>query len=336
MKVNWDQLAKHCQSGLKPVYFISGDEILLQQEAADAIRQAARQQAFADREVFYAERGMAWENVLSSANNMSLFGDKKLIEIRFSAKPDDTADEYLEHYLQNPSDDTLLLMLAPKLDGSAQKKKWFTACDKVGVLCLLPQMDAQLFKAWFSQRLQHAKLQLEPEAMQVLFERVEGNLLAAQQEIDKLKLLQTQGLISLELVQASVGDSARYNIYELADAALNGEAEKAARILSGLRAEGVAETYLLMPLASAARQLAYLREGLTLGQPLNALFEEAGIWYKRQAIFQKALQRTPLALARYLMSEAAIAEQASKGQHPDQIWDVLLRLTLALAGKRLF
>lgn len=336
MKLRWDQLGRHVAEPLRPVYVIHGDEILLQQEAADLLRRAARRQGYSEREVHHAERGADWNELLASANNLSLFGERKLLEIRFAGKPDAAAAATLERYASDPSPDTLLLLLLPKLDGSAQKAKWFLACENAGASLQLPQIDAHSLPDWLRGRLQQSGLKVDAEAFTLLCERVEGNLLAAQQEIEKLRLLAPDDVLTADLVRSAVGDSARYNVYDLADCALAGDVERAARMLAGLRAEGQSESSLLWALGKDARTLAALREGVDAGQPLNALMQQNGIWQKRQGLFQRALQRTPTALAQTLVNETLAVDAAIKGQSPEDAWDVLLRLTLALAGRPLF
>lgn len=337
MKLRWDQLARHARDPLAPVYVVHGDEILLQQEATDLLRRAARTQGFSEREIHHAERGMDWGDLLASVNTLSLFGDRKIVEVRFSGKPDTTAASTLEKYAANPAPDTLLLLILPKLDGTAQKAKWFVACDNAGVSLQLPVIDAQTLPDWLSSRLQQAGLRTEDaEAFALLRERVEGNLLAAQQEIEKLRLLADNGVLTTDIIRHAVGDSARYNVYDMADCALAGDVERAARMLAGLRAEGQAESVVLWAIGKDARTLAALREGVEAGQPFNSLLQQNGIWQKRQPLFQKAVQRTSPQLARLLVSEVLAADQAIKGQSQEQAWDVLLRLTLALAGRPLF
>lgn len=336
MKLRWDQLPRHVRDPLLPVYLLHGDEILLQQEAGDLMRQAARAQGFSERELFHAERGADWNELLASANNLSLFGDRKLIEIRFTGKPDAAAAAALERYAASPAPDTLLLLVLPKLDGSAQKAKWFVACENAGASLQLPQIDAHSLPEWLRGRLQQMGVAMEPDAFTLLCERVEGNLLAAQQEIQKLRLLAPQGVLDVETVRGAVGDSARYNVYDLADSALSGDVVRAARMLTGLRAEGQSESSVLWALAKDARTLAALREGVDAGQAPGALMQQLGIWQKRQGLFQRALQRTGPAQALRLVEECLAADLAIKGQSQESAWDVLLRLALLMAGRPLF
>lgn len=336
MKLRPDQLSRHVSEPLRTIYVLHGDEILLQQEASDTLRQAARKQGFSERELHHAERGADWNELLASANNLSLFGDRKLLEIRFSGKPDTVAAAALEKYAADPSPDTLLLLLLPKLDGTAQKAKWFVACENAGASVQLPQIDAHTLPEWLRGRLQQAGLRGDAETFALLLERVEGNLLAAQQEVEKLRLLSSDGVLTVDIVRQAVGDSARYNVYDLADCALAGDAVKAARMLAGLRAEGESESSLLWAIGKDARTLAALREGVDAGAAMNALLQQNGVWQKRQPLFQRALQRTSAALARSLIEEILAADRAIKGQSAERAWDVLLRLTMAVAGQPLF
>lgn len=336
MKLRWDQLGRHVREPLLPLYLLHGDETLLQQEAGDLMRRAARAQGFSERELWHAERGADWNELLASANNLSLFGDRKVIEIRFTGKPDAAAASALERYAASPSPDTLLLLVLPKLDGTAQKAKWFVACENAGASLQLPVIDAQTLPDWLRGRLQQHNIAMEPEAFNLLCERVEGNLLAAQQEIEKLRLLAPEGVLTLDLVRNAVGDSARYNVYDLADAALSGDIERAARMLTGLQAEGQSESSVLWAIARDARTLAALREGVDAGQAPGPLMQQNGVWQKRQGIFQRALQRTSPALAQRIVAEIQAADLAIKGQSQERAWDVLLRLVLLMAGRPLF
>ena len=242
MKLNAAQLGKHLQGSLAPVYVVSGDEPLLCQEACDAIRSATRQQGFSERQVFNADASFDWGNLLQACASMSLFADKRLLELRLpSGKPGDKGAAALLEYLKRPADDTVLLISLPKLDGSAQKTKWGKALIEgadTQFLQIWP-VDAHQLPQWIRQRLAQAGLSASAPAVEMIAVRVEGNLLAAAQEIEKLKLMAEGGQITVETVQAAVADSARFDVFGLVDAILNGEAAHALRMLEGLRGEGV-------------------------------------------------------------------------------------------------
>lgn len=336
MKLRFEQIARHTEQTLSPIYVLFGDETLLVQEGADLIRRAARKHGFTERELHHADRGFDWNELLASANTMSLFGDRKIIEIRLSGKPDAAASSALESYAKNPSPDNLLLLILPKLDGTAQKAKWFVACENAGASILVPSVDANALPDWLQARARSLKLQLSPEALTLLVDKVEGNLLAASQEIEKLRLLHGEGALSFEQVQEAVADSARYNVYDISDCALSGDAERTARMLYGLKAEGTAESVVLWAIMKDVRALVGISEGLSMGQQAYGLMQEFGIWQKRQPIIQQALKRHSLPTLQQLLQDALEVDKAIKGQSPDSAWDGLLRLLLNLAGKPLF
>jgi DNA polymerase-3 subunit delta len=273
MKLAPAQLAKHLQGSLAPVYVISGDDPLLCQEAADAIRSAARQQGFDERQVFSADANFDWGTLLQAGASMSLFAEKRLLELRLpSGKPGDKGAAALIEYCSRPAEDTLLLISLPKLDGSAQKTKWGKALvegQDTQFIQIWP-VDAAQLPQWIRQRLSQAGLSAQQDAVELIAARVEGNLLAAAQEIEKLKLMAEGGQITVETVQAAVADSARFDVFGLVDAVLNGEAAHALRMLEGLRGEGVEPPVILWALARELRLLANLSlqysQGTGLGQ----------------------------------------------------------------------
>ena len=252
MKLAPAQLNKHLQGALAPVYVVSGDDPLLCQEAADAIRNAARQQGFDERQVFSADANFDWGTLLQAGASLSLFAQRRLLELRLpSGKPGDKGAAALMEYCANPAEDTLLLVSLPKLDGSAQKTKWGKALIE-GAHCQFIQIwpvDVHQLPQWINQRLQQAGLSAQRDAVDLIAARVEGNLLAAAQEIEKLKLLAEGNQITVETVQAAVADSARFDVFGLVDAMLNGEAAHALRMLEGLRGEGVEPPVILWALA---------------------------------------------------------------------------------------
>ncbi len=240
MKLNPGQLAKHLQGNLAPVYVVSGDEPLLCQEACDAIRAACRQRDFGERQVFNAEANFDWGQLIEAGASLSLFAEKRLIELRLpSGKPGDKGAAILQEYLQRPPEDTVLLVSLPKLDGNTQKTKWAKALidgDAAQFIQVWP-IDAHQLPQWIRQRLSQAGLAASQEAVDLIAARVEGNLLAAAQEIEKLKLLAEGQQIDVDTVQAAVADSARFDVFGLIDAALNGEAAHCLRMLEACAAK---------------------------------------------------------------------------------------------------
>ena len=266
MKLNPAQLNKHLQGSLTPIYVVSGDEALLCQEACDAIRAATRQQGFGERQVFNAENNFDWGQLLQAGASLSLFAEKRLLELRIpNGKPGDKGAAALLEYLARPAEDTVLLISLPKLDGSTQKTKWAKALidgAQTQFLQIWP-VDAAQLPQWIRQRLAQAGLSASQEAVEMIAARVEGNLLAAAQEIEKLKLLAEGGQVDADTVLAAVADSARYDVFGLIDAALAGEAAHALRMLEGLRGEGVEPPVILWALAREIRLLATIAEALS-------------------------------------------------------------------------
>ncbi|MCP5420086.1 MAG: DNA polymerase III subunit delta [Gammaproteobacteria bacterium] len=334
MRLRFEQLAAHLAKGLAPVYLVHGDEPLLLQEAGDVIRQAARAQGYAERVCLTVETGFVWPTLLHHAANQSLFADKRLLELRLdNAKPGDEGSKTLCAYTTQLPPDVVLLVTAGKLDPASQKSRWFTALDTAGVILPLWPIDRQRLPAWIEQRLIGKGLRPTPEAVALLVERVEGNLLAAAQEIDKLYLLYGTGPLDAEQIMAAVSDSARYNIYELVDAGLAGQAARAARILSGLRGEGLEPVLVAWALHREIRLLNLLAFELGKGQSTETALTRHKVWEKRKPLLRQALQRLSLASCRALLRACSHLDQAIKGAVLGDPWDMALQISLGLAGQ---
>ncbi len=340
MKLQPAQLTKHLQGPLAPVYAVSGDEHLLCQEACDAIRGATRAQGFSERQVFNAEANFDWCQLIEAGASLSLFAEKRLLELRIpNGKPGDKGTAALLEYLARPAEDTVLLISLPKLDGSAQKTKWAKALiegPQVQFLQIWP-VDAAQLSQWIRQRLSQAGLAANQEAVELIAARVEGNLLAAAQEIEKLKLLAEDGQVTVDTVQAAVADSARYDVFGLIDAVLNGHAVHALRMLDGLRGEGVEAPVILWALAREVRTLANIAQQHSQGTPLDRAFSQARppIWDKRRPLVTKALQRHSAARWGRLLIDAQRIDAQIKGQAEGDPWIGLSSLCLQLCGQRL-
>jgi len=332
MRINPQQLQQNLNRGLAPVYIISGDEPLLVQECCDQIRTAARKSGFEERELLHAEHNFDWGLLLASAGNMSLFAQKKLIEVRApGGKPGDKGSKALQEFAALSSQDLVLLLILPKLDRSQLNSKWVKTLEKEGVLIQVWPVTAQEMPRWINQRLSASGLTAEPEAIQILAERVEGNLLAASQEIEKLKLLNNDSPITVDVLENSVTSSARYSVFDLIDRALAGEADKAVRTLQGLRTEGIEPPVVLWALAREIRSLLEIGEKLNQGQPLARLVRIQ----KRQPLIQSALSRLPTRQLETLLLRARAIDTAIKGGAGQQSpWTGLLELTLNLSGQR--
>lgn len=340
MKLNSNQLTKHLQGTLAPVYVISGDEPLLCQEAADAIRQAARSQGFTEREVFHADNSFDWGLLYQAGASLSLFAEKRIIELRIAnAKPGDKGTAAILEYLARPADDTLLLISLPKLDSSAQKSKWAKALidGSDSQFIQVWPVDIHQLPQWIRQRLSQSGLTASAEAIDLISARVEGNLLAAAQEIEKLKLLIDTNQIDAQTVQASVADSARFDVFGLVETALNGQASHALRMLEGLRGEGVEALFIVAMLAREIRQLASLAQQYSQGMTLEKAFASARppVWDKRRPLMTKALQRHNAARWNQMLISTQQIDAQVKGQAPGNPWSSLASLVLQIAGQRL-
>jgi DNA polymerase-3 subunit delta len=326
-----EQLEAGLARRLAPAYLIAGDEPLLTQECSDAVRRRARQDGFTEREVHYVERGFDWNALAGSLSSLSLFASRRLVELRFRTPgAGEGGADLFRRLAESPPDDVVLLGMAPKLDRRQQQSAWVQAFVGGGVLVEARPVEPPALPAWIEGRLRRAGLRADAEAVRLLAERVEGNLLAAHQEIEKLRLLYDQGDLDAERVRAAVADSARYDIFKLADAALAGDLGRALRILAGLRAEGLAIPQVLWPLVREIRSLVRVRWFLDEGMSAQAAMARAGVWRNRAGMVQRAVARHDAAALRALARKAALVDRVSKGDLPGNA----LRLPPGLGGVR--
>ena len=341
MRVRPEQLAAHLRKTLAPLYLVFGEETLLAQESADALRAAARERGHAERECLTVDAGFDWNALRQLAASPSLFANRRLLELRLgNAKPGDAGAKALSEYAARPAADAVLLVTAGKLDWNIQKSRWFAALDATGVVVPAAPVESGQLPAWIERRLRERGLKPTPEAVLLLSERVEGNLLAAAQEIEKLALLAGDQPLTVDRVLAAVGDSARYSIYDFVDAALRGQPERVARILNGLRGEGVEPVLANWALHRELRVLNALAFARDQRQPPETVFAAFAarkeiVWDKRKPSLLQALQRLTLVDCRSLLATCARTDRAIKGIEPGSPWDSLLMAGLRLAGRRL-
>jgi DNA polymerase-3 subunit delta len=331
-----DKLAAHLRKNLASLYLVFGEETLLAQEAADAIRAAARQQGYSERECLTVETGFDWQTLRQLASSPSLFASRRLLELRMGdAKPGDAGSKAFSDYASHLPEDAILLITAGKLDWQTQKGRWFTALDGAGVVVAAMPVEARQLPAWIERRLRDRGLNPTPDAVTLLSERVEGNLLAAAQEIEKLALTVADQPLTAETILSAVGDSARYTIYDFVDAALLAQPERVTRILDGLRGEGIEPVLVNWALHREVRVLTALAFARSQRQPQEAVFSTYKVWDKRKPLLQQTLQRLTLADGRGLLSACARIDRAIKGAGPGAPWDELLTAGLRLAGLKL-
>jgi DNA polymerase III subunit delta len=326
LKLTTDSLTTQLAQRLLPAYLISGDEPLLTGEAADAVRARARTAGFSEREVHFIERGSDWDEVRASAGNLSLFGARRLLEIRLgSGRPGVAGNAALVALLEADDPDLLLLVLAPRLDREAQGADWVRALDARGAWLPLWPVDPGKLPAWLRGRARKLGLEASDDALELLAARTEGNLLAAHQELSKLVWLVSGGKVDAASVLASVADSARFDVFQLGEAALAGDSARALRILAGLRAEGTEATLALWALARALRDLWSARAG---GAALPA-------WQRRSGALLKGAERAAQLPFVSLAARAVRADRMIKGRLPGDAWDEMALLTSELCGQPL-
>src|SRR5256885_500363 len=341
MQIRLDQLATHLQKNLRPLYTLWGDEPLLAQEAGDAIRAAARAAGHTEREVHVVSGAhFNWSGLLGAAQALSLFADKQLIEIRIpSGKPGKEGSEALQRYCDKLSDDVVTVVHLPRLDRQQQASAWFLALDGAGISIRIDPIDRKALPQWIAQRLaaQGQRVQGGETGQQTLAffaDRVEGNLLAAHQEIQKLALLYPGGELSFEQIEAAVLNVARYDVFKLGEAVLAGQVARSLRMLDGLQAEGEAAVLVHWTLAEDIRALKRVKEALAAGKPLPMALRESRVWGMKERLFERAVPLfTDNALAQ-LLHAAQVCDGLVKGlKHPDwpqDAWEGLQRLVLMM------
>lgn len=303
------------------------------EEAVALIRKAAAEQGVSERENFVIEKGFPWHTLLSSAKNLSMFAEKKLLELNLnSAKLDSTGNKFLTEYLKNPAPNTILLIVMPKLEAGWQKITWIKTIEEIGVFLQIWPIENSELPNWISQRLRNRGIQASPNSCKLLAERVEGNLLAASQEIEKIVLLYGPGKLEEEHVLAAVGDNARYNIFMLIDTALASNARKVIAILHGLKSEGTEPILILWALGRELRTLLKISEAKKRGQSLDEAIKNEQVFAKRLPLVKSALGRLSTDILTKLLKKTARLDQILKGVNPSNVWQELLEITLALAG----
>jgi len=333
MRLKPEQITSALQKGLAPVYFISGDEPLQLGETADAIRAAARSAGYDLREVLVADAGFSWNELTESAGSLSVFSDKKIIDLRLpTGTPGADGSKALIAYCERVPEDTLLLITAAKLAGSSLKTQWFQALDKVGCVIQVWPLEGQDLMHWLQQRMQRRGLQAETEAIKILASRIEGNLLAAAQEIEKLYVLYGEGRLSNQQIFEVVADSSRFDVFKLMDSVLAARVERIIRILSGLQAEGVAAPVVLWALTREARVLIRIKQALAQGQNKAQVFKNNQIWDKRQQLVGDALNRLRDSDLNNILVLSAKADRQIKGQQQGEPWETLLAVCLMFAS----
>ena len=342
-QISLSQLAAHLAKGLRPLYTLHGDEALLQQEALDAIRAAARAQGYTERSSFtVAGAHFDWSAVLAAGGSLSLFADRQIVEIRIpSGKPGKDGGAALQQIAQaaQGNDSVLTLVVLPRLDKATRTGAWFSALEAHGATVQIDPVERAQLPAWIAQRLaaQGQRVAAGEEGqrtLQFFADRVEGNLLAAHQEIQKLALLHPQGELSREQVEAAVLNVARYDVFKLSEAVLSGQVARTQRMLDGLQAEGEAEVLVHWALAEDIRALKRVKDALNAGKPLPLALRENRIWGAKERLYQRLLPQASDAQLARLLQSAHVVDGIVKGlkqaDWPQDGWQALSRLALQL------
>ena len=345
MQLRAEQLAAHLKRELRPIYTVWGDEPLLSQEAGDQVRAAARAGGCSERQVHtVAGAHFDWSSLLGAAQALSLFADRQLVEIRIpSGKPGKDGSDALQRYCESAEAgggrDVITLVQLPRLDRSQQSSAWFAALDRSGITVAVYPVERKALPQWIAERLAGNGQRVASgsdgqQALAFCADRVEGNLLAAHQEVQKLGLLYPAGELAFAQIEAAVLNVARYDVFKFGEAVLAGQAARALRMLGGLQAEGESAVYVHWTLAEDIRSLKRVKDALVAGRPLPLALREARVWGAKERIFERAVTLLSETTLAHLLDAAQVCDGLVKGlKHPDwplDPWDGLKRLVLML------
>ena len=340
MQLRLDALDAHLAKTLAPLYVVTSDEHLLAQQALDRIREKARSDGYLEREILSVDRSFKWGALLAANQSQSLFGDKKIIDLRMpTGKPGRDGGQAIQDYVAqlaaNPNPDNVTIISYPKLDWASQKSAWVTRLQEAAVYLDIPLIERAQLPGWIARGLKEQGQSADREALEFIADRVEGNLLAAHQEIQKLGLLYPAGPLNAAQIQEAVLNVARYDAFKLNEAILQGDVTRLVRMLDGLKGEGEALPLVLWALAEECRALLKLKIGMQEGRPLSVLFKEQRIWGGRERLMEPALRRLSLTALQNALKNAAQIDKLIKGLRARQLsgdaWDAVLQLSLSLA-----
>ena len=333
MRLSTEQLPQHLKRGLAPLYTVFGDEPLLALEAADRLRARARADGYGEREVLTAEQHFDWSQLRISGQSQSLFASRRILELRIpSGKPGSEGSQALQDLCARLPTETITLVCLPGIDWRGQKAAWFAALDAAGAMVEAKQVARSALPAWIAERLKAQEQHAGEEALEFIAERVEGNLLAAYQEVQKLALLFPPGRLGFEQVKDSVFDVARFDVFDLGAVVIAGDAQHLARVLDALQGEGAAPPLVLWALTDEIRAIARLLAALATGRPLQQAMREARVWgAARQNLMQRHIRRFTAQQAEAVLVHAAGIDRMIKGLAKGDVWDELLQLGLRFA-----
>lgn len=332
MQVRPDQLSSVLKNKINAVYFVSGDEPLQIMEAADLIRRVCRQQDYLEREIIDVDANFDWQVLHDEAASMSLFSSRRILDLRLpSAKPGRDGSKALKEFAENPPDDTVLLITAGKLDKNAKKSAWYKSLDAAGVIVHCWPVQPDKLPGWVKNRFLMKGLQADTQAVDFVCQHVEGNLLAADQEIDKLLLILGPGKVSYEAIKESITQNSRFNMFELVDSTLQGDKNRVIKIIGGLKAEGVEPIIVSWALTKDVRLMCY-----AVNERSNAEFTlvRSGVWQSRIPLFKACMSRHTKRSLYGLLQSCAELDRMTKGVEKGNEWDAILRICYRLAESR--
>jgi len=335
MRLKAEYLQQDIAKKMRLAYLVTGDEPLQQMECCDLIRQSARDLGYEEREVFVVERSFDWASFLQSANSLSLFASKKIIELRFNtAKPGDAGSKALIEYFDHATSDNVLIVTMPKIDANTQRAKWFKQVESNGAIIQVWPIEIRNLPAWIGVRMKIKGLKPTSEACKQLAEKVEGNLLSAAQEIEKMAI-NAPTTVSIEDVLDSAVDDTKYDVFKLVDSTINGEISRIVSIVQSMRKSGEDVLYLLWALTRELRAMVQMAEDKQQGMPLNQILKKHFVWDKRSSIVSQGLQRYSAPQWTRCLQRAMVVDQIIKGKESGDPWDAVLDLCLLMAGKKL-
>jgi DNA polymerase-3 subunit delta len=337
MKISTEQLQQHLQRDVKPLYTVHGEETLLALEAADRIRAAARVQGYSEREVLTCEPGFSWSELALAGSSQSLFSSQKLLELRIpNGKPGTEGSAAIQAYCGRLPADTVTIVQLPGIDWRTQKAAWFEALDAAGVTVEARVVSRKALPQWLAGRLRAQKQDADADTLEFIADRVEGNLMAAYQEVQKLALLFPPGRLEYAQVREAVVDVARYDVFNLGTVMLEGDAARLARTLDGLKGEGAAAPLVLWALTEEIRALGKVLAGAAAGKPAAVAVRDARVrgGPVHQNLLQSRYSRYTPADVDDALRHAACVDRMIKGLEKGDLWDEFLQLALRFARPR--
>jgi DNA polymerase-3 subunit delta len=331
MNVRPDQLQSMIAKRLYPVYMVSGDEPLQQMESLDLIRAFLRDRDFSEREILDVDAQFDWQRLIQEAANMSLFATRRIVELRLpSAKPGKQGSQVLKDYLSRPPEDTVLIINAGKVDGNSKKSAWFKAVEQNGLVVQCWPIPLEKLTAWLQQRFKKRDMDADNEVLVYISQHIEGNLLAADQEIEKLYLLLGPGKITYADVAEAITSQSRYSVFELVDMLLSGNTKRVIKIIAGLKAEGMVPVVVNWALAKDIRLLSQVAFDVSSA---DFKLKRSGVWQSRIALFKSCLSRHNQRTFNMMLKRCAYIDAVSKGMVDANVWDEIESLCVRIAGR---